>query len=155
MQSDAKTVEAYIQSLPPERREAIEAVRKVILTNLPEGYREVMDWGMITYEVPLEIYPDTYNKKPLAYVALASQKQHMAVYLTSIYADKKKRDAFEKAYRATGKRFDVGKSCVRFRTLDDLPLDLIGQAVRAMPMNEYIALAKRVLEDRKQGKTAQ
>jgi hypothetical protein len=87
MQSKAATVKEYLEELTPERREQVEAVRKVILENLPEGYEEVMNWGMITYQVPLEVYPDTYNKKPMMYAALASQKNHMAVYLTGIYMD--------------------------------------------------------------------
>ena len=78
-----------------------------------------MNWGMISYEVPLSTCPDTYNGQPLMYAALASQKRHMAVYLTGIYLDEAEREAFEEAYRATGKRFDVGRSCVRFRSLED------------------------------------
>ena len=143
MQSDAKNVSEYIASLPPERQTALQAVRKVILENLPEGYRETMDWGMISYEVPLEVFPDTYNKKPLSYVALASQKNYMAVYLMSIYSDKDKGKRFEQAYRATGKRYDVGKSCVRFRKLEDLPLPLIAAEVRSTKMKDYIELVKK------------
>jgi hypothetical protein len=111
----------------------------VILENLPSGYSEVMNWGMITYEVPLEIYPDTYNGQPLMYGARASQKNHMAVYLTGIYISDAVRDEFEKAYRATGKRFDVGKSCVRFRKLEDLPLELIGETIASIPVVRLIA----------------
>lgn len=113
MRSDATTVEEYLSELPDERRNAIKIVRQVILENLPDGYEEVMNWGMITYQVPLKTYPDTYNKKPLLYAALASQKNHMAVYLTGVYLNDGDRQAFEAKYRATGKRFDVGKSCVR------------------------------------------
>ena len=87
MQSDATSVAEYLAELPADRRAAIEAVRQTILANLPEGYEEAMNWGMITYQVPLARYPDTYNGQPLAYAALASQKNHMAVYLTGIYAD--------------------------------------------------------------------
>lgn len=139
MRSDATTIEAYLAELPEERREAIAAVRQVILENLPAGYEETMNWGMISYEVPLETYPDTYNGKPLMYAALASQKRHMAVYLTAIYMSDEARRAFEADYRATGKRFDVGKSCVRFRKLDDLPLPLIGKAIAAIAAEEFIA----------------
>ncbi len=139
MRSEATTAEQYLAGLPDDRREAIEAVRAVILENLPDGYEEAMNWGMITYQIPLETYPDTYNKQPLMFAALASQKNHMAVYLTGIYVSDEARDEFEKAYRATGKRFDVGKSCVRFRKLDDLPLDLIGQTIAAVPMERLIA----------------
>ena len=87
-------MEEYLDSLPPDRREAISAVRSVILDHLPDGYEEEMRWGMISYEVPLAIQPDTYNGKPLMYAALASQKRHMAVYLSGIYADETARDEF-------------------------------------------------------------
>ena len=129
MQSAAKTVHEYLDDLPPERREAIESVRDVILDNLPEGFEEAMNWGMITYQVPLSRYPDTYNKQPLMLAALASQKNHMAVYLTGVYADEGSRERFADAYKETGKRLDMGKSCVRFRRLDDLPVELIGEAI--------------------------
>lgn len=138
MRSEATTVEAYLAELPADRRGAIEAVRSVILDHLPDGYVESMNWGMIAYEVPLETYPDTYNKQPLAFAALASQKNYMAVYLTGIYISDEARDEFEKAYRATGKRFDVGKSCVRFRKLEDLPLELIGETIELIPVDRLI-----------------
>jgi uncharacterized protein YdhG (YjbR/CyaY superfamily) len=142
MRSSASTVEEYLTELPEERREAIEAVRQVILEHLPEGYEEVMNWGMITYQVPLETYPDTYNKKPLMYAALASQKRHMAVYLTGIYMEDETRREFEAAYRATGKRYDVGKSCARFRKLEDLPLELIGESIASLSVSEFVARVK-------------
>lgn len=148
MQSDAKTVNEYLQQLPPERRQAIEQVRAVILKNLPAGYEEVMNWGMITYQVPLAVKPDTYNKQPLSYAALASQKNHMAVYLSNIYSSEERREAFEQAYRATGKRYDVGKSCVRFRKLDDLPLDLIGESIAEISMHDFVADYERLVENR-------
>jgi uncharacterized protein YdhG (YjbR/CyaY superfamily) len=138
MRSEATTIEGYLDELPDDRRKAIESVRSVILDRLPDGYAEVMNWGMITYEVPLETYADTYNKQPLMFAALASHKNHMAVYLTGIYISKEARDEFEKAYRATGKRYDVGKSCVRFRKLDDLPLDLIGETIATIPADRLI-----------------
>lgn len=141
MQSTATTVEQYLDELPEDRRAAIEAVRKTILANLPEGYEETMNWGMISYQVPRETYPDTCNKQPLMLAALASQKNHMAVYLMCIYSSKGTREKFEADYRATGKRFDAGKSCVRFRTLDDLPLPLIGEAIASVSVDEYAALA--------------
>ena len=144
MQSDAKDVLTYLEELPEERRTTIETVRRVILENLPEGYEEAMNWGMITYQVPLQEYPDTYNGKPLLYAALASQKNHMAVYLTSIYMQDTERQAFEAAYRQTGKRFDAGKSCVRFRKLDDLPLELIGQSIASCPMPDFVQRVKAV-----------
>jgi len=138
MRSEAKTVEQYLSELPADRSAAISAVRETILKNLPAGYEETMNWGMIAYEVPLSVCPDTYNGQPLMYAALASQKNHMAVYLTGIYTDDEIRRGFEEAYRATGKRFDCGKSCVRFRKLDDLPLALIGESVAALPMADFV-----------------
>ena len=142
MKSESTTVADYLAKLPPERRQSIAQVREIILKNLPEGYEEVMNWGMITYQVPLEIFPDTYNKKPLMYAALANQKNHMAVYLTGIYMDEKLNQEFEDSYKKTGKRYDVGKSCVRFRKLDDLPLPLIGESIKAMEMEEFVTRTK-------------
>jgi len=138
MRSDAATVEEYLAELPDSRREAISTVRTVILENLPDGVEEAMNWGMIAYEIPLSRYPNTYNGEPLLYAALASQKNHMAVYLHSIYADPETRTLFEESYRASGRRMDVGASCVRFRKLEDLPLDVIGNAVAAVDVDGYI-----------------
>lgn len=132
------SVEDFLTSLPDDRREALEAVRATLLDRLPEGVEEAMQGKMISYQVPLDTYPDTYNGQPLMMAALASQKRHMAVYLMSIYADEATRDDFEAAYRATGKRFDVGKSCVRFRTLEDLPLDVLGDAVAAVDVPTFV-----------------
>lgn len=140
MRSDAATVEEYLEGLPEERREAVSAVRSAILDRLPDGYAEEMRWGMISYDVPLAVQPDTYNGKPLMYAALASQKRHMAVYLSGVYADPVAREDFEEAYRATGKRVDMGKSCVRFRRLEDLPLDVIGDAVARYPIDTFVDL---------------
>jgi len=138
MQSDATSVGAYLKSLAPDRRAAISAVRRAILSRLPKGYEETMNWGMITYQVPLSVCPDTYNGQPLMYAALASQKNHMAVYLTGVYMDPRLRRNFESAYRASGKRMDMGKSCVRFRKLENLPLDLITESIAAIPMKEFV-----------------
>jgi len=144
MRSEAITVQGYLGELPPERRVAISRVRNVIVANLPDGYEEVMNWGMITYQVPLAVYADTYNRKPLMYAAVASQKHHMAVYLTGIYVSDERRLAFEEAYRATGKRLDVGKSCVRFKTIDDLPLDVLGASIASFPLQDFVAAVKAV-----------
>jgi uncharacterized protein YdhG (YjbR/CyaY superfamily) len=149
VQSTAKTVADYIAELPEDRHEAISQLREVILERLPDGYEEAMNWGMITYQVPLETYPDTYNGKPLMYAALASQKNHFAVYLSGIYQDDGRRDAFMEAYRETGKRLDVGQSCVRFRKLDDVPFDVIGDAIAAIPVEEFVAVAEAARSKRK------
>ena len=149
MRSDATTVKGYLASMPPDRREAISAVRDVILEHLPEGLEETMAWGMIAYVVPLATFPDTYNGEPLVHTALANQKQHMSLYLNCIYGDERIREHFEEAYGSTGKRYDVGKSCVRFRRLDDLPLDVVGEAVAAAPIEELIAQHERAMAGRR------
>jgi uncharacterized protein YdhG (YjbR/CyaY superfamily) len=144
MRSDSATVDEYLSALPDDRRAAIATVRQTILENLPQGYEEAMNWGMITYQVPLQTYPDTYNGQPLMYAALASQKNHMAVYLTGIYMTEDARNEFEIAYKATGKRLDVGKSCVRFKRLDDLPLKLIGECIAAEDVQSFVARCEQV-----------
>jgi len=149
MRSDAVNVEEYLAQLPAERAEQLRIMRRVILENLPKGYEEGMNWGMITYQVPLQVYPHTYNGQPLMYAALASQKNHLALYLTGIYLTETRREEFERAYKATGKRYDVGKSCVRFRKLDDLPLDLIGQAIASLPVDEFVRQVKNAGSARK------
>ena len=154
MRSDADTVEEYLEQLPEDRRRAIGRVRHTIVERLPPGFEEAMNWGMIAYQVPLETYPDTYNGEPLMYAALASQKNHMAVYLTGIYMEDEARAAFEEAYRATGKRFDVGKSCVRFRKLEDLPLDLIGDTIASMSVDSFLARVRQAESARKEKESA-
>ena len=136
--STAQTAVQYIAEMPPDRREAISAVRNVILDHLPEGYRETMQFGMIGYVVPLDRYPETYNRQPLEYVALASHKNYMSLYLMNIYGDKETERWFTDRYRASGKKLDMGKSCVRFKSLEDLPIDLIGEAVARTAVDEFI-----------------
>ncbi|HEU4436248.1 MAG TPA: DUF1801 domain-containing protein [candidate division Zixibacteria bacterium] len=146
MQSKAKTVKEYLNELPPDRKTAISAVREVILKNLPKGFEEMMQYGMIGYSVPHSVYPPGYHcdpKQPLPFVGLASQKNHMAVYMMNIYMDKETENWFTKAYKATGKKLDIGKSCIRFKKLDDLALDVIGQAVGRKSVKEYIALYEK------------
>ena len=138
MQSDAKTPEEYLSELEPARREAISAVRNVILDNLPVGYEEVMQFGMISYVVPLSLFPDTYNGQPVMYIALASQKQYMSLYLTTVYADPSLSDWFKQRYLATGKKLNMGKSCVRFRKLEDLPLDLVAEVTALTPLAQFV-----------------
>ena len=136
--SSASTVQGYLDELPPERREVISLVRKIILDHLPEGYAETMGWGMISYGIPLERYPNTYNGQPLAYVALAAQKHHYALYLMGVYQDKEQEEQLRAAFEKAGKKLNMGKSCLRFKTLDDIPLELIGRTIARVPMEEYI-----------------
>ena len=151
MQSNARTVEEYLRSLPEDRRAAISAVRKVILANLPKGYEECMSYGMIGYVVPHSIYPAGYHcnpKLPLPYANLASQKNHMALYLMCCYGDKVTYQWFCKAWKATGKKLDMGKSCVRFKKLEDVSLEVIGQVIARVPVKNYIAHIEQVVAER-------
>jgi uncharacterized protein YdhG (YjbR/CyaY superfamily) len=138
----AKTVAEYIASLPEDRRGAIKTVRAVVKKNLPAGYKEGIDYGFIGWTVPLAVYPDTYNGQPLCYAALANQKNHMALYLMAAYAEGPIKQRLVKGFRAAGKKLDMGKSCIRFRSLDDLPLDVIAEVAAALPMKKYVEIAK-------------
>jgi len=138
--SSAATVEEYLRELPEERAEALRAVRQVILDHLPPGYVETMNWGMICYEVPLARCPDTYNKQPLMFAGLASQKRHLGLYLMCVYSHQGSRAEFEEKFRASGKKLDMGKSCVRFRKLEDLPLEVVGETIASTSVEEYIQL---------------
>ncbi len=140
MQSDATTVEEYLAELEPDRKEPVSALRDVILENLPDGYEEVMQYGMISYVVPTSILADTYNGQPLMYAALASQKRHMSLYLTNVYGDEGSAEWFRKRYAESGKKLNMGKSCVRFRKLEDLPLEVVGEAIALTPMDEFLEI---------------
>ncbi len=148
VQSKAKTVDQYLNELPPNRRETVSAVRGLILENLPEGYEETMYFGMIGYVVPLKVQPETYNGQPLEYVALASQKNYISLYLMNVYGHKETQEWFLKAYKASGKKLNMGKSCVRFKKIDDLPLDVIARVVGLTPMDEFVR-AYRALRRKK------
>ena len=137
--SAATTVEEYLAELAPERRAVVEAVRDVVRRSLPAGYVEAVRWGMLSYELPLAAYPDTYNGQPLTYAALAAQKGHYALYLTCVSQDPALAARLEAAFAAAGLRLDVGKSCVRFKRLDDLPLPAIGEIVASTPPAAFVA----------------
>ena len=137
--SSAKTVAEYLEGLPKERRGTIEAVRRVVRKSLPKGYREAMGYGMIVWAVPLSRYPDTYNGEPLCYVALASQKSYCALYLMGVYQAPSQAAALKAAFKAEGKKADMGKSCIRFREADDLPLAAIGRLVATTGVDAFIA----------------
>jgi hypothetical protein len=144
MKSKASTLEEYLDQLPEDRRTAIQAVRKVILKNLPKGYEEVLQYGMLGYVVPLKVFPAGYlNRKtePLPYICLASQKNYMSIYMMSVYGDAEAH--FRKEYLATGKRLDMGKCCVRFRKLEDLPLEVIAKAVARYPVKKWIEICTK------------
>lgn len=136
--SKAETVDEYLAELPEERRAAISAVRQVVLDNLPQGYEEMMQFGMIGYVIPLERYPVTYNGQALQYAALASQKNYMSLYLMNVYSDEAVEHWFVERYKDSGKRLDMGKACVRFKNLQDLPIDLVGESIALTPVDRFI-----------------
>ena len=135
--SDAATVEEYLDGLPEERREVVARVREVILRNLPRGYRETMNWGMVCYEVPLEKYPDTYNGQPLGYAALAAQKNYIALHLMCAYQDSELEKKLREGCARAGKKRDMGKSCSRVKRLEDSPLEGIGEAIASTRPRSY------------------
>jgi hypothetical protein len=136
--SKALTVDDYLAELPPERRAVVASVRDLVRRNLPEGYEETMNWGMISYEIPLERYPNTYNKKPLGYAALAAQKNNYTLYLTSVYQSDERKRWLEREFKKAGKTLDMGKSCLHFKRLEDLPLDVIAKTIASTPPEKFI-----------------
>lgn len=148
MQSKATTVAGYLASLPPDRRAAIEAVRKVILKNLDSGYTETMSYGMIGYVVPHSVYPAGYHcnpEQPLPFAGLASQKGHMSLYLMCVYGNDAAHAKFRKAWEATGKKLNMGKACVRFKKLEDVALDVLGATIKSVPAKSYIKYCEAAL----------
>lgn len=136
--SMAKTVDEYIEELPEYRREPIEEIRKLILDNLPDGYEETINWGMISYEIPLEKYPDTYNNQPLNYIGLDAQENHNSLYLMSVYQDEELQEWLEEEFEKAGKKMDMGRSCLRFNMVTDLPLDAIATIISKHTPDEFI-----------------
>jgi hypothetical protein len=140
VQSNAVSVQAYLAELEPTRRDVVSAVLDCLRASIQDGFEETMSWGMIAWEVPLSRYPDTYNKKPLLYCALAAQKRHYAVYLMNLYTGSKYLAELQTAYRAAGVKLDAGKCCIRFRHLDGILLPVVGRIAGACPVDEFIAL---------------
>ncbi len=141
MQSKAQTVAEYINELPEDRREAISKVRAVIRKNLPKGFAEHIIYGMIGYVVPHKLYPAGYHcdpTQPLTFAALASQKNYMSLYLMAVYLVPGREAALREQFRARGKKVDMGKSCIRFKKLDDLPLDIVGEAIAGVPVADFV-----------------
>jgi uncharacterized protein YdhG (YjbR/CyaY superfamily) len=139
MKVPASSVGEYLAALPPERRATLSVLRQLILKNLPPGYVEAFQCGMICYVIPLDRFPHTYNGHPLVIVSFGAQKHHLALYLMCIYGDSHHRRWFESEFQKAGKTLDAGKACVRFRSLDDLPLDLIRRAVSRVSVERLIA----------------
>lgn len=143
VQSKAATVADYLAELPAERRKVVETVRKTIRKHLPKGYTEAVAFGMLGYGIPLSRYPNTYNKQPLGYVALAAQKNYYSLYLMSAYADSDEERFLRDAFQQAGKKLDMGKCCIRFKRVEDLPLDAIGEVIARTPPDKFIELYER------------
>ena len=157
MQSQASTVEKYLAELPEDRRTAMAAVRKVIRKNLDKGFEEGMQYGMIGYFVPHRLFPAGYHcdpSQPLGFAGLASQKNYMSVYLMCQYGSAGELEWFQNAWAKTGKKLDMGKCCVRFKKLDDLALDVIGEAIRRVSVKKYIAHYESLRQSSSQRKAA-
>jgi hypothetical protein len=152
MQSKAVTVKEYLASLPDHRRQAIEAVRRVILDNVDASVREGMAYGMIGYAIPHDVYPAGYHcdpKMPLPYAAIASQKAHVALYLPCVYGDNAATQRIRDAWAKAGKKLDMGAACIRFKKLEDLPLEAVADAIRRTPSKVYIARYEEILASMK------
>ena len=150
MQSKATTVDAYIEELPEERKDVIAKIRKVILKNLPKGFKETMGYGMMSYVVPHTIYPSGYHcdpKVPLPFLSVASQKNFVAVYHMGIYANNELLEWFTASYPEHCKtKLDMGKGCVRFKKMNDIPYDLIGELASKVTVQEWIDLYEKNLK---------
>ena len=136
------SVTAYLAKLPAARRKELERVRSVVRKHLPSGYEETLARGMIVYEVPLSRYPDTYNGQPLWYAALASQKSYLTLHLMSVYGDAMLAQKLREGFAAAGKKLDMGKACIRFRSADDLALEAVAQVVASTPLERFVAIAQ-------------
>jgi Domain of unknown function (DU1801) len=151
MQSKAASVKEYLASLPVDRREAIEAVRDMILENLDKGFEEGMQYGMIGYYVPHRLFPDGYHcdpKQPLPFAGLASQKNHMSLHIMSLYSNADEESAFREQWAKTGRKLDMGKCCIRFKRLEDFAMDVVRSVFRKTTAKKYIQFYLKALEGR-------
>ena len=147
--STARTPAEYLASLPDDRRAVLDDVCKLVRRHVPKGYEEAMNWGAINWQVPLSVYPDTYNKQPLTYAALADHKGGASLYLMMAYMNPPLLARLTEGFRKAGKKLDMGKSCLHFRTTEDLPLDVVGEVIAAVPMEKYVATAKAARGEKK------
>ncbi len=151
-QNKAKTVSEYVAALPEERRATVSTLRSVVKKNLPKGYKEQIGWGAITYAVPLKVLPDTYNGEPLCYAAIAAQKNYYSLYLMSAYGDPRQMKWIADEFKRRGKKLDMGKSCLRFKSLDEIPLDVVSEVIASTPMEDYVSRYKAIRKKTAKGK---
>ncbi|MFN7876506.1 MAG: DUF1801 domain-containing protein [Pirellula sp.] len=155
MQSKASTVDQYIEELTSDRQEAISAVRKVILKNIDPSFQETMQYGMIGYSVPHSLYPAGYHcdpKQPLPFAGLASQKNYMSLYLISAYNDTEFDSWIRKAFEKVGKKLDMGKCCIRFKKLEDLPMEIVAEAFRRVRCSQFVESYEAFLAEHRSSK---
>lgn len=146
MQSKATTAAEYLKGLDPDRKKALAAIRKVIKANLDPKIKEMMTYGMIGYVIPFSVYPGGYHcnpETPLPFANLASQKAYMAIYLFCIYGNPEEKARLEKEWKAAGKKLDMGKACIRVKKLDDVPLDVLGAAIKRITAAKFIKQYER------------
>lgn len=141
--SAALTIADYLQELPPERRAVVGAVRDMVNASLPPGYVEAMAFGMIGWVIPLSRYPETYNKQPLGVASLAAQKHGYSLYLNGVYSDAAAAQSLREAYARAGKKLDMGKSCLRFRSLDGLLMDEVARIIASTSVDDFIRQYER------------
>ena len=144
--SKATTVSEYLASLPAERRKEMVAVRKMVKAHLPKGYKEAMGWGAICWEIPRSTYTKSHGRSPLCYVALAAQKNFLSLYLMAAYMDQTLAARIKAAFKESGKRLDMGKSCIHFKRADDLPLQALGEVVGVWPPALHILRYEELLK---------
>lgn len=133
-----RSVDDYLAGLPADDRKVLSTVRDTIRKNLPTGYEEILQGRFISYVIPLSRLPKTYNGQPIWYVALARQKNYYTVHMMAAYGDSKELARIQNGYKKAGKKLDMGKACIRFKKLEDLPLDVIGESVASVPAEGYI-----------------
>lgn len=148
------TVTQWLASVPAERKDAINAVRAVVNEHLPEGYEETVDWGMLAWVVPLATLRNTHNGHPLMLAALGAHTKRMTIYLMTVYGDAKLRRTFEVAYKRAGKKLDMGGCCVHFKKLEDLPLEVVGNTIASVPVDEYVERYQSLRRKKKTTKKA-
>lgn len=136
--SRATSAAQYLSEIPNDQRDQLQKVRLVVKRNLGKGFDEAMNWWMISYQIPLSTYPTTYNKKPLMFAALAAQKHNISLYLMCIYQSSELLDQIIEGYRDMGKKPNMGKSCIRFKSVEDIPLEIIGKVIKEVSLRKFI-----------------
>jgi hypothetical protein len=141
--NNAKTVPEYLAGLTAEQRKVVAATRALVRKHLPKGYKEAMGFGAICWMVPLSKFAATYNKQPLCYASLAAQKNYVSLYLMMAYGDPKKYAWLKDQFKKAGKKMDMGKSCLHFKSLDDIPVDAVAKLIASHTADEWVAIYQK------------